>query len=185
MVCRILHSGATAHFSSLVSHLSPFSLSYLLAFLWAQDICTCCSRSLECSCVLAVCLVAQSRLTLFDPMDCSPQGSSVHGDSPGKNTGVGCHALLQGIFLTQGLKLDLLHCRQILYCLIHQGSPGILEWVAYPFSRELPDPRIELGSPALQVDSLPVELPGKPYYQTPCLINYNLFFKSSGQMQRP
>ena len=36
-------------------------------------------------------------------MDCSPPGSSVHGDSPGKNTGVGCHALLQGIFLTQGL----------------------------------------------------------------------------------
>ena len=44
-------------------------------------------------------------LTLCDPMDCSPQGSSVHGDSPGKNTGVGCHALLQGIFPTQGLNL--------------------------------------------------------------------------------
>ena len=42
------------------------------------------------------CLVAQSWPTLCDPMDCSPQGSSVHGDSPGKNTGVGCHALLQG-----------------------------------------------------------------------------------------
>ena len=37
-----------------------------------------------------------------DPMDCSPPGSSVHGGSPGKNTGVGCHALLQGIFPTQG-----------------------------------------------------------------------------------
>ena len=36
-------------------------------------------------------------------MDCSPPGASVHGDSPGKNTGVGCHALLQGIFLTRGL----------------------------------------------------------------------------------
>ena len=35
-------------------------------------------------------------------MDCSPPGSSVHGESPGKNTGVGCHALLQGIFPTQG-----------------------------------------------------------------------------------
>ena len=33
-------------------------------------------------------------LTLCDPMDCSPPGSSVHGDSPGKNTGVGCHARL-------------------------------------------------------------------------------------------
>ena len=47
---------------------------------------------------LCVCLVTQSYLTLGDPMDCSPPGSSVRGDSPGKNTGVGCHALLQGIF---------------------------------------------------------------------------------------
>jgi len=46
----------------------------------------------------------QSSPTLFDPMDHSPiVGSSVHGDSPGKNTGVGCHALLQKIFPTQGL----------------------------------------------------------------------------------
>ena len=40
----------------------------------------------------------QSCPTLCDPMDSSPPGSSVHGDSPGKNTGVGCHTLLQGIF---------------------------------------------------------------------------------------
>ena len=39
--------------------------------------------------------------TLCDPMGCSPPGSSVHGDSPGKSTGVGCRALLQGIFPTQ------------------------------------------------------------------------------------
>ena len=44
--------------------------------------------------------VAQSCPTLCDPMDCSPPGSSVHGDSPGKNTEVGFHALLQGIFPT-------------------------------------------------------------------------------------
>ena len=43
-----------------------------------------------------VCLVAQSCLTLCDSMDCSPPGSSVHGGSPGKNTGLGCYALLQG-----------------------------------------------------------------------------------------
>ena len=60
---------------------------------------------------LYVCLVPQSCLTLCDPMDCSPPGSSVHGDSPGKNTGVGCHALLQGIFPTQGLNSGLPHCR--------------------------------------------------------------------------
>ena len=47
----------------------------------------------------------------------------VHGDSPDKNTGVGCRALLQGIFPTQGLNPSLLHCRQILYHLSHQGSP--------------------------------------------------------------
>ena len=44
-------------------------------------------------------------------------------NSPGKNTGVGSHSLLQGIFLTQGSNLDLPHCRQILYPLSHQGSP--------------------------------------------------------------
>ena len=54
------------------------------------------------------------------------------GDSPGKNTGVGCHALLQGIFPTQGSNPGLLHCRQILYQLSHEGSPRVLEWVAYP-----------------------------------------------------
>ena len=43
-----------------------------------------------------LCLAAQSCLTLCDPMECSPPGFSFHGDSPGKNTGVGCHALLQG-----------------------------------------------------------------------------------------
>ena len=73
------------------------------------------------TCVL--CLVAQSCLTLCDLMDCSLPGSSVHGDSLGKNTGLGCHALLQGIFPSQGLNPGLSHCRQILYCLSHQGSP--------------------------------------------------------------
>ena len=43
-----------------------------------------------------LCLIAQSCLTLCDPMDCSPPGSSVHGDSPGKNSGVGCHAPSRG-----------------------------------------------------------------------------------------
>ena len=43
---------------------------------------------------MCVCLVTQSCLTLCDFMDCNPSGFSVHGDSPGKNTGVGCRALL-------------------------------------------------------------------------------------------
>ena len=45
---------------------------------------------------LLSCLVAQSCPTLCDSMDCSPPGFTVHGDSLGKNTGVGCHFLLQG-----------------------------------------------------------------------------------------
>ena len=96
--------------------------------------------------------VAQSCLTLCDPMDCSCLGFSVHGGPPGKNTGVGClflscisdflwaHgpyspwnspgrstgvgslSLLQGIFPTQGWNPGLPHCRQILYQLSLKGS---------------------------------------------------------------
>ena len=74
-------------------------------------------------------------------MECSPPGSSVCGDSPGKNTGLGCHALLRGILPTQGSNPGLFHCQQILYHLSHQGSPRTLEWVAYPFSRGTSRPR--------------------------------------------
>ena len=69
------------------------------------------------------CWVTQLCPTLCNSMDCSPPGSSAHGDSPGKNIRVDCHALLQGIFPTQELNPGLLHCRQILYCLSHQGNP--------------------------------------------------------------
>ena len=72
-----------------------------------------------------LCLVALLCLTLCYPMDCSPPGSSVHGDSPAKYTGVGCHALLQGIFPTQGSNTGLPHCRRILYQLSYQGSRKI------------------------------------------------------------
>ena len=89
--------------------------------------------------------VAQSRQALWDPTDSSPPGSSVHGDSPGKNTGVGCHALLQGVFSTQRSNLGLPNCRQILYHLSHKGSPKKLEWVAYPFSRGTSRPRNQPG----------------------------------------
>ena len=70
-----------------------------------------------------LCLVAQSCPTLCDPMNYSLPGCSVYGDSPGKNTGVGCHVLLQGIFPTQGSNPGLLHHRLILYHLSRQGSP--------------------------------------------------------------
>ena len=71
-------------------------------------------------------------------------GSLCLWDSPGQNTGVDCHAFLQGIFLTQGWNPGLPHCRQILYRLSHQGSPRILEWIAYPFSRGSSWPRNRL-----------------------------------------
>ena len=64
-----------------------------------------------------------------------PHGLYNLWNSPGQNIGVGCLSLLQGIFPTQGLNPGLPHYRQILYQLSHQGSPRILEWLAYPFSR--------------------------------------------------
>ncbi|KAF4026521.1 hypothetical protein G4228_018658 [Cervus hanglu yarkandensis] len=68
-------------------------------------------------------------------MDHSLPGAFVLGDSPGKNTRVGCHALLQGISPTQGSNSGLQYYRLTLYHLSHQGNPTILEWVTYPFSR--------------------------------------------------
>ena len=67
--------------------------------------------------------VAQSCPALCNPMYYSMPGFSVHGDSPGKNNRVGIHALLQGIFPTQGLDPGLPHSRRILYHLSHQVSP--------------------------------------------------------------
>ena len=71
-----------------------------------------------CACMRAKLL--QSCLTLCDAIDCSPPARVLcPWDSPGKNTGVGCHALLQGIFLTQGLKPSFLH---------------LLYWQVYPLA---------------------------------------------------
>ena len=90
-------------YSSLSSYLYPFPSSYhsVLGY------------------VSGSVLVAQSCLTLDNPMNCS----LCSWNSPGKNTRVSSHSLFQGIFPTQGLNPGLLHCRQILYHLSHQGSP--------------------------------------------------------------
>ena len=75
-------------------------------------------------CPPTLCWVALSRSVVSNslrPHDCCPPGSSVHGDSPGKNTGVGSPSLFQGIFPTQGSNPDIPHCKQILYHLSHQG----------------------------------------------------------------
>ena len=82
--------------------------------------------TVQCIPACAVYLVVQSSLTLCNPMDYSPSGSSVHEDSPGKNTGVGCHALLQGIFPTQGWNprlLCLLYWQVSSLPLSYLGSP--------------------------------------------------------------
>ena len=75
----------------------------------------------------------QSCPTLCNPMDCSSRGSSVHGDSPGKNTGVGCHALLQGFSWCRGRTQ--VSCvsrigRWFPYHWCHLGSPLHLIWAS-------------------------------------------------------
>ena len=82
---------------------------------------------------------SESHLVVSDSL--WPHGLYSPWNSPGQNTGVCSHSLLQGIFPTQGLDPGLLHCRRILYQHSHQGSPRILEWVAYPFSRGSSWPR--------------------------------------------
>ena len=92
-----------------------------------------------------LCLVAQSCPTLFDLMNCSSPGFFVHGDFPGTNTGVGCHALLQGIFPTQELNTGLLPC----FCL-QCRRPRFDPWVG-----KIPWRRKQQPTPVL--------LPGKSH----------------------
>ena len=101
-------------FLKYIQNLSSSSLYHIL----------CChdGKSLPSHPCCVLCCIAQLRPTLRDSMDCSLPGSSVPGDSPGENTGVDCHALLQGIFPTQGSNSGLLYCRQILYHLSHQQT---------------------------------------------------------------
>ena len=95
--------------ASLPSSLGSFNLRSLT---WQKTL----------SSLLWVSEVPQSCLTLCDPMDCSlTRFLRPWHDVPGKNTGVGCHFLLQEIFLTQGLNPGLPHCMQTLYGLSHQG----------------------------------------------------------------
>ena len=82
--------------------------------LWLKLYCPTLIDGLCCVCVCVCVAVSQLCLTLCDPMDSS---------CPGKNTGVGSHSLVQGIFLTHGSNPGLPHRRQILYYLSHQGSP--------------------------------------------------------------
>ena len=80
-----------------------------------------------------------SRSVVSDSLQ--PYGLYSPWNSPGQSTGVGSCSLLQEIFPTQGSKQGLLHCRRLLYQLSHQGSPRILEWIAYPFCSGSSRPR--------------------------------------------
>ena len=93
-------------------------------------------------------LVAQLCRTLCNPMEWSPPGSSIHAIYLGKNTGVGCHFLLQGIFLTQGSNPGLHLCRQTLYHLSHQGNPKCLwdDFPGSPLAKNLPADAGDMGS---------------------------------------
>ena len=86
-------------------------MCYIYIYFWSCRVARVCAKLLQ------LCP------TLCDPVDFSLPDSSVHGILHSKNAGVGCHSLLQGIFPTQRSNLGLLHCRQILYHLKHQGSP--------------------------------------------------------------
>ena len=74
-------------------------------------------------------------MTLCNAMDYSPSGSSVHGILQARILEWVAISFLQRIVPSQGPNPGLPHCRRILYRLSHQGSPRVLEWVAYPFSR--------------------------------------------------
>ena len=69
-----------------------------------------------------LCFITPSCLTLHDPMDCSLPGSSVHGDSPGKNTEMSCYVFLLGICLTQGSNTGLHDWRGIFYNLSYHET---------------------------------------------------------------
>ena len=78
----------------------PTKVHIVKAMVFLVVMCRCESWTIK-KAVLVLCLTAQSCLTVWELMDCSSPGSSVHRHSPDKCTGVDCHAVLQGIFPTQ------------------------------------------------------------------------------------
>ena len=148
------------------------------------------TESIERQSIYSAYLVTHSCPTLCDPMDCSSPGSSVFWDSPGKNTGVACHALLQRIFPTQVSNLGLPHCRKILYCLSYRRNAKILKWVAIPSPGYLPDPGIVRGPPELQLDSCQLSYQGSPrgigtIKQICKLVKEHLIVQASRTLPRP
>ena len=92
----------------------------------------------------------------------SQSSSSIHGILKGRI--LDCHFLLQGIFPTQGSNPSLLHCRGILYYLSHQGSPRILEWIAYHFFRIFPTQESNQGLLHCRRILYQLSYQGSPYF---------------------
>ena len=103
-----------------------------------------CHFLLQCMKVKSESEVAQSCPTLSNPMDCSPPGSSVHGTLQARVLEWGAIAFSNQAPLSMGF-----------------SRQGYWNGLPFPFPGDLPDPGIKPGSPALQADSLPTELPGK------------------------
>ena len=121
MDCSLQGSSIHMIFQARVLEWVAFAFSILCVYMCIKLTCKIYSNWLMFESLKVKVLVAQSHLTLCDPMDCSPAASSVH---------------------------EMLQAR-------------VLEWVAISYSRDLPNPVMEPSSPAFQVDSLSVELPGK------------------------
>ena len=104
----------------------------------------------------------QSCSTLCNPVDYTAYQDplSMARSSPGKNTGVGCHALLQGMFPTQGLNLHLLHCRWILRCLVLNCT--VLYRVGFPSGSVVKNPPANSGDAGSIPSSVPVRRKWQP-----------------------
>ena len=121
-------------------------------------------------------LVTQSCPNLCDSVDCSLW------NSPGKNTGVGCRSLLQGIFPTQGSNQGLLHCRQIIHHLSYQGNPYRVSLFSVILT-------VSLHSVAQEGDFFQVQALQQRVARSPaCLISppeaIHLTFKNKGSRQK-
>ena len=114
------HGNTRTHYSWSTKELQMFwGFSYPILLSFPYPLRDCC------------CLVPKSCLILLWPHGLQPTGLLCLWDFPGRNTGVGCHFLLQGIFLTQASSLCLLHCRWIpYYCAT--GEALLSELICFP-----------------------------------------------------
>ena len=130
--------GSSVHGISQAKILALVTISFSRGSFWPKDQ-TCVSWTAR---LVLYCWANQeSPFKMNESESCSVMSNSLqsHGlyslwNFPGQNTGVGSQSFLQEILRTQELNPGLLHCRQILYHLSHQGSPRILDCIAYPYS---------------------------------------------------